>query len=289
MILKKIFKIKRKDGTQIHVEVRGRKGPIVVLFNGIVCHSPSWSAQLEKLPKNHRVVYMDYAGHGKTAAPLSLSGRNHTEVLVDDALLVCQKLKLKAIHAISHSYGSIILFNAYIKKPQLFASIICIGGFTEKPLLKIPLKPHQWLQMLEYIELLQYTQPSFFKALLKGLLTSPLATIVAGLAGGFNLRKTESSIYFHYFNGIDCIDFNFVIPLFKEMMSVKFTQAKNIKVPTLIFAGSKDFFITRRQQQQLAKKIPFTQYVEVFEGSHCLHLEHSPYIENLIEEFIQKH
>ncbi len=285
-ISKKVLKIPRKDGTNIHVEVRGDKGPWVFLFNGIVCHRSSWARQLEVLPKNHRLVYMDYAGHGATSAPKWRYKQTFTDVLVNDVLLVCKELKIKKMKALSHSFGSVVMFKTYLEKPSLFSSAVCIGGFVEKPLSAIKgVSSKNWVQAIEFLELCHTSQPEVFGIATKALLNNPIITLVSGLSGGFNLGRTNPSVYQSYFQGITCVDLDFVFPLFKELMSIKIKDLNKIKMPVLVLSGSRDLFTSKSQQKKLASKLPKSTYVEVLGGSHCLHLENRLSVDHLIQDF----
>lgn len=53
-----------KDGVPISYEVFGSGEPTLVFVHGWSCDSRYWRCQVPYFGKNHRVVTIDFAGHG---------------------------------------------------------------------------------------------------------------------------------------------------------------------------------------------------------------------------------
>ena len=56
------------DGVRIDYEVRGHGEPTLVFLHGFACHRGHWHEQLPVFARDHRVVAIDLAGHGTSAA-----------------------------------------------------------------------------------------------------------------------------------------------------------------------------------------------------------------------------
>src|ERR1700730_13941068 len=54
------------DGVGIHYETTGKGRPALVLVHCWTCDSSFWQDQVARLAKNHQVVTLDLAGHGRS-------------------------------------------------------------------------------------------------------------------------------------------------------------------------------------------------------------------------------
>ena len=61
------------NGVRIHYLVSG-EGPTVTLLHGYTGSHQDWARQIPLLAQKHRVVALDYRGHGKSEAPHDTSG-----------------------------------------------------------------------------------------------------------------------------------------------------------------------------------------------------------------------
>jgi pimeloyl-ACP methyl ester carboxylesterase len=68
----RLLEVTAADGNPVHAEVYGPEdAPTIVLAHGWVCSIRYWSAVIEELSKDSRVVAYDKRGHGRTPRPPS--------------------------------------------------------------------------------------------------------------------------------------------------------------------------------------------------------------------------
>jgi pimeloyl-ACP methyl ester carboxylesterase len=58
-----------RDGVNLHYEVHGDQGPVVLLTHGYSATSQMWSGQVEAIARDHRLITWDMRGHGQSDSP----------------------------------------------------------------------------------------------------------------------------------------------------------------------------------------------------------------------------
>ncbi|MEV7678171.1 alpha/beta hydrolase [Streptomyces sp. NPDC088341] len=120
------------DGSRVHVEVFGPEGrPAVVLAHGWTCSIRFWSAQIEDLAADHRVIAYDQRGHGRTPLP-GRSGYS-TDALADDLEAVLAATLAPGERAVfaGHSMGGMTLMAAARRpafREHAAAVLLCSTG-----------------------------------------------------------------------------------------------------------------------------------------------------------------
>ncbi|WP_416973870.1 alpha/beta fold hydrolase [Streptomyces sp. 4F14] len=119
-----------QDGSPLHVEIHGPDtAPAVVLVHGWTCSTAFWSAQIDDLSRDHRVIAYDLRGHGRTPASPAVG----TTALADDLEAVLRATLApdeKAVVA-GHSMGGMTVMAA-AKRPafraHVAATLLCSTG-----------------------------------------------------------------------------------------------------------------------------------------------------------------
>jgi pimeloyl-ACP methyl ester carboxylesterase len=97
------------DGVQIHYDTTGKGRPALVLVHCWTCDSTFWRDQVARLAKNHQVVTLDLAGHGR-------SGRTRKDYTMEafgqDVKAVADELKLDRMVLVGHSMGGAVILEA---------------------------------------------------------------------------------------------------------------------------------------------------------------------------------
>ena len=97
------------DGVQIHYETTGKGRPALVLVHCWTCDRTFWQDQVARLAKDHQVVTLDLAGHGR-------SGRTRKDYAMEafgqDVKAVADELKLDRIVLVGHSMGGAVILEA---------------------------------------------------------------------------------------------------------------------------------------------------------------------------------
>ena len=97
------------DGVMINYYIKGTEKKALVFVHGYSCSSEYWWPQLEYFSKDHTVIAVDIAGHGK-------SGLNRQEYSMDafgnDVTSVIEHLDLEEVVLIGHSMGGPVIVKA---------------------------------------------------------------------------------------------------------------------------------------------------------------------------------
>ncbi|XDD51094.1 alpha/beta fold hydrolase [Leptospira sp. WS92.C1] len=141
----------------------------------LLCHANGYSAltyrfYIESLQKTHRVLALDFAGHGESET--SLDFRNWY-FFRDQVLALIEIENLKDIIGIGHSLGGASLLLASYKAPERFRKVIAndpvvldflkvtLSRIAHNPLAKVAIKRRREFKDLETVRKIYKRTPSF--------------------------------------------------------------------------------------------------------------------------------
>lgn len=284
MIQKRAFNFKTQDGAEIHGEVRGQ-GPSLILVYGIACQMNHWVHQIKYLSKYFEVITYDLRGHVKSSMgnpnKLNLSG------MAQDLVEVMDFLELPKAHLAGHSFGVPILIEFAAKFPERIQSLALINGFVTNPMddflgMNLP------ALLLPTLKGLNQEDSNALQKAWSAFVDNPLAVLVTGASGGFNLKVTDLKDIEIYTRGVAHLDLNVFLPLFEALIQYdgRLSAAK-ITAPTLIVGGEKDKITPLKFQYQMHQLISASRLVEVPYGSHCCQLDFPDYLNLVLQRHIE--
>ena len=116
------------DGVMINYYIKGTDKKALVFVHGYSCSSEYWWPQLEYFSKDHTVIAVDIAGHGK-------SGLNRQEYSMDafgnDVTSVIEHLDLEEVVLIGHSMGGPVIVKAANKLGVKTRLIVGVDTFHD--------------------------------------------------------------------------------------------------------------------------------------------------------------
>ena len=116
------------DGVMINYYIKGTEKKALVFVHGYSCSSEYWWPQLEYFSKDHTVIAVDIAGHGK-------SGVNRQEYSMDafgnDVTSVIEHLDLEEVVLIGHSMGGPVIVKAANKLGVKTRLIVGVDTFHD--------------------------------------------------------------------------------------------------------------------------------------------------------------
>lgn len=274
------------DGTPIYYESRGSGDPIIFVY-GIACLMNHWHHQVEYFAQTHQVVTFDLRGHHQSQ-PLASYQNLKTEHLAKDMMLLLKHLKISRAHFVGHSFGAPLILEAFDLYPELFLSLTFINGFS-----KNPVKGMFGVDAVEVIYRTVKSQyashPELWKTLWKSAVDNPLSMVLAGIAGGFNLKLTHFKDIEVYARGVSRMDLQIFLLLFEELMRFNGDLIlPKIHLPTLIISGERDNITPQSFQKEFKDAIEHSEYVLVPYGSHCTQLDFPDFVNLKIEQFLKK-
>ncbi len=128
------------DGGRVHAVERG-SGPPIVLVHGITASSACWARQFAGLSDDHRVIALDWRGHGQSMAG---SGGFGFDRMADDLLAVLDALDVHRAVLAGHSMGGMITLHTALRSPDRLQSRVAglaLVGTSPGPPLGVTFPP----------------------------------------------------------------------------------------------------------------------------------------------------
>ena len=111
------------DDTPIAFDVRGSGDPALVFVHGWCCNRGHFSAQMDALEKEHRVVALDLGGHGQSGTDRKTW---HIRDLARDVEAVVDHLNLAHVILVGHSMGGPVSLQAAARMPDRVIAVVGI-------------------------------------------------------------------------------------------------------------------------------------------------------------------
>ena len=285
-VKKQIGFVESFDQTPIYYEERG-DGEAIVFVYGIACLINHWHFQLEYFSQRYKTLAFDLRGHQKSQ-PLENIQNLKIHHLAEDIVRLLSVRGIKKAHFIGHSFGAPVLLQLYSMKASLFLSMSFINGFSQNPI-----KNMFGLSLVDkvfYFVKDQYRLfPDFWSLAWKAGVDNPLSMLLAGLAGGFNLKASQLKDIEIYAHSVSRMNLDVFLTLFEELMGFDGEAVlSKIDVPSLIISGGRDNITPQDFQKKFHEKIPRSEFVFVPYGSHCTQLDFPEFINLKIEDFIER-
>lgn len=275
------------DGTPIYYESRGRGEPIVLVY-GIACLLNHFHYQVDYFAHTHQVISFDLRGHHLSGRPANNSELTLRAIGKDLGYLL-RTLGLKQAHFVGHSFGAPALLAAFDETPGIFKTMTFINGFA-----KNPIKGMFGLDVVEplfhFVKKQFEENPVLWNSLWRAAVDNSVASVIASLAGGFNMKLTDFKDIEIYTRGVSQVPLDVFLPLFEDMMHFDGNPiAAKVDKPVLIMSGDRDFVTPQKFQHELHHTIPGSELVSIAYGSHCCQLDFPDYVNLKIEKFIEAH
>lgn len=274
------------DGLKLFYSVRGPKGaPPLIFCYGLVCSKLQWKYQIEHFEKTHRVIYFDYRGHHNSEAPDD-PGSMTIEALARDLATLHEELKLPPCAVLGHSLGVNIVLEFYRMHPERVSALVLANGTPKDPF--ETMFGHNLTQVLFPLLPFAYNlAPELIDKFWKSQGTSPLSQeFVARL--GFNVKKAKRADINEYIRLTSQVRTDLFLHLLKDFTVYDACHwLDQVKVPTLVIGGQKDYITPPINARKMAKIIPGAKLKVFADGSHCVQMEQIEAVNTLIEDFLK--
>lgn len=257
------------NNVNLYYELHGNpENETLVLSNGVLMNTASWSFQIPVLSKHFQVLVYDCRGMWQSDHPEApYSMEQHAEDLSE----LLSQLNIERAHIAGISYGSEISMMFALKFPQKTKSLLVFDGVSQvDPLLKS--FGDMWVSAAKQKNaalLLKVTMPLNFSEewIIKNQKTIPI------------LEEKYRQL-----------DFEAFIRLMDSFYNFNITESlERIEVPTLIAVGERDILKTREYAEKIAKLIPGAEFFVVPGSGHALCLEKPHEFNSLVMGFVYKY
>jgi len=275
-----------RDGTRLYVRRRpGPEGaPTALLCDGLVCDGYIYRYLWDELAELLAVAHFHYRGHGRSGLPVDRE-QVDVQALASDATAVREHLGDPDVVLIGHSLGTQVCLEAYRQRPERVRAIVLLCGsfgrvthtFKGTDVLSTVL-PNVLSWSSKHPRLLRalWARVPVRAALKLGILT-----------GDIDPQRVRVEDVEPYFSHALHVDFT----LFARMLQAAGEHTAEdmlgqVRVPTLVVAGSRDTFTPPEVSVAMAEAIPGAKLALIPGGSHILPLEEREQVRELVRDFL---
>lgn len=239
------------SGVKLEYAEKGKPGGLPVIFlHGITDSWHSFESVLPLLPESIHAFAITQRGHGDSERPAR--GYQSRDFAADVAAFIRDN-KLGQAIVVGHSMGGVNALRFAVDYPQLTKAIVIIDSdpdFTDNPGM-----PEFHQEVAKIGDVISY---QFMDEFQKATLAKPIDSNYYNLLVAEGI-KTPGWVFKQAMNGL--------------MERKLANEIHKIKVPVLLFWGSKDSFVGRNDQQIMRSAIRQSKLI-VYEGTgHALHWE----------------
>lgn len=275
-----------RDGVRLFYSVEGPKNaPPLVFCYGLVCSKLQWKYQMEHFKATHRVIYMDYRGHGQSDKP-----ENPSTVTIEscarDLLDLFNELNIASAPVLGHSLGVNIILDLYRIAPKRVSALVLANGTPKDPF--ETMFHHNFLQVIfPGIRRAQALFPDLLQKFWASQGTNPINQEFIALAG-FNPKYAKREDINEYLRITSTVDLDVFLHLLGDFMKYDATPwLHEVKAPTLVITGERDLITPPKNQRIFAQLIPYSELCIISEGSHCPQMEKPELVSGIIRNFLE--
>ncbi len=282
------------DGTEIAYSLHGARGSWVVLVPGFVCPDNFWRYLLPELAESHRVIVYDLRGLGLSGLPRS-PGPRARNLSPHDFDIPLQVRDLEAVMdaegvpeatLIGHSMGGQIVMEAYRLLPGRISGLVMLTAPFESPLRTFYGRDFTTLfhAARRIMQVVPRSSVYVWRLLLLAnpQLSHRLAQLIRAL--GPRARLEDMSTYYRHMAYLDPL----VVLMMAESMRSHSAAGvlSQVRVPTLIIAGSQDTFTPIAVARIMHQEIPDSRLEIIRGASHGAVIESPVEVNKAIRSFL---
>lgn len=256
----------------IAYDIQGDGIPLVML-RGLGRTVRHWVGFDRQMAQYFRVITMDLRGIGQTTQPHRL--RDTVWSYADDVVAVLNHAGIEKAHVMGVSLGGMATLAVGVRHPGRAASIVVVNTSIAG----------------QGIPRLTIDSASFLlKNLLRrdGNLQEKLVDILVGRATGSETRKALATAY----SQIAAEEGLYVTTVAKQLLAAaRFAPGpwlSDMKVPTLIVAGTDDRFVPFANSQNLANLIPHAHFATIAGAGHEASADRGDELAKLLIQWIER-
>lgn len=244
-------------------------GPAILLGHSFFCSGEMWRYQVPALAESHRVVNIDYRGHGRSS-PL----REGLDVydLVEDSVALLDHLGIEQAVWAGLSVGGMTAMRAALRYPERVRALILLDTDAEGE--------RTWIKWK--------SRPMGAGTRLVGLRPF-LPAVVRGMFGpttcGENRELVEE--WRARFGAADPGSMRRFLEMLMRRDSVV-SRLGEIEVPALVIVGAEDRSLPLRLSKRIDAGLPDSKLVEIPHAGHLCTLEQPEAVTGVILDFLER-
>lgn len=276
------------DGTRLAGFRAGEKGrPALVLANGLGGDVEAWRHLIDQLQDRYHILSWDYRGLFRSDIPKDPSSYTVKTHCLDLATLLKQE-EINSFVIAGWSMGVQVCLEHYRLFPKQVKGLILVCGTYGRPFetafhAKIP------RFILEELTRFFHKQHKLVEYVMRKMLHQ-IDVVRWGKALGFLAHQTEERVVRKVVdNFISTLNMEVYFQILDALSKHDAEEIlEKIEVPTLIVAGTKDFFTPMSLAEEMHQRIQGSELVIVPGGSHYAPVEYPEVINPAVENFLSK-
>jgi 3-oxoadipate enol-lactonase len=251
---------------RIYYEVVG-EGPPILLGHSFFCSGEMWRNQVPVLAESHRVINLDYRGHGRSS-PL----REELDLyeLVEDSVALLDHLGIEQAVWAGLSVGGMTAMRAALHFPERVRALILIDTDADAE--------RTWIKWK--------SRPMGAGTRLVGLRPF-LPAVVSGMFGATTCRENRELVeeWRGRFAACDPESIRRFLDMLMRRDSVV-SRLNEIEVPTLVITGAEDRALPQALSKKIDDGLPDSTLVVVAGAGHLSTLEQPEQVTAAMTEFL---
>lgn len=249
---------------------KGRGVPIL-LVHGSLSDFNMWSAQMDALARNHRVIALSRRYHWPTV--LKEDPKDYTlQLHTNDLAAFIRALNLGPVHLVGQSYGGFICAHVAKDHPELIRTLTLI----EPPIFSLlPPRPEP---------------PPFITAALslfaKGEDVSAVKSFISVVHGPGSFERFPPEIQKHMLLNAREMRAELRMPPDRHLPAFTCDDARRIKAPMLLVKGAKSPDFLHAILDQLHTCVPSSSEIEIPNASHGVQFENPQAFNDALLQFL---
>jgi pimeloyl-ACP methyl ester carboxylesterase len=272
------------DGTRIFWSAVGQGNPTLVCCDGIGCDGFAWKYVVRDFAATHRIIRWHYRGHGRSGIPEDRSRVTFDDISADLTAVLKATGTKKAVF-LGHSMGVQVALEHHRRQPNDVQALALICGshglpldtFHDSKALKIVLP-----SMIAAADRFPEAVDVIWKFASGGELAYQIATHLE--VNGKLVHREDFTPYFKHLSSMDPRLFLGMLRNASEHTA--WDHLPDIRVPTLIVAGTKDTFTPYWLSEEMHDRIPGSELLTVPGGTHVAPIEQPELIALRLEKFL---
>lgn len=255
-------------GVELSVLDQGR-GPPVVLGHGMLCDHRVFMAQIEALSARHRVIALDFRGHGRSQVPTSWAMSD----VAADFIHVLDALAIDRAVLVGFSMGGMAAMHVALAEPRRVSGLVLIDTSADVETPWIRLKFHALARAIAGLG----PRPWILREASKAMF-------------GPDFRRAHADVVHDWESGIASMRRRAVFGVARMVADrgAVIDRLSEIAVPVQVIVGDRDVNTPPRCSERIAARLPHGQLEVLRDAGHGTPLERPGEVTRLIAGLMER-
>jgi pimeloyl-ACP methyl ester carboxylesterase len=278
------------DGTWVEYEVLGRGMP-VLLANGLAGPRDVWTDLVRQQHDRYRFITWNYRGLRRDESNGVAHSAHVARTVAEHARDACAVLDAEGVArccVVGWSMGVQTALELFSLAPNRVSSLVFLSGGARVTWSEVPAAPTLGRFALRTLRLLRAT-PRFVSDTLRRSVQSPEAYTWARRVGLIGEQVTADEFAL-ITSGLSQVNVAVYADTLAQLARYDARDVlPRVDVPTLVIAGDRDLFTSRREVERLVSEIRGAEYLPLPGATHYALLDEAERVNLRIEKFWNEH